>query len=149
MNKEEHLRATQTFNTNYAKINDPIFQRSGIMDPRDLLLVRFELVRSLELDGKPIEEVCSQYGISPCTARRYVRDMKERGLIALVPEKRGPNGPSVMTDEIANYIDKYLTDHPKASAGKVYQSLVDAKKVTIGKRTVERYISSKKGKGGR
>lgn len=143
MNKEEKLRSSNTYNSKSSRVNAPCFADNEMMDPHDLLQVRYEMVRAIELDNKSIKDTCSEFGVSASTARRYVRDLKEGGLIALVPEKKGPAGPTRLSKEAAEFIDNYLKEFPKASGGKVHRALETKLHTGVSKRTVERYLLKK------
>ena len=130
-------------------MTDSRFIKSDLFDSRDLLQVRYEIVRSLEEGDITLDEVPAKYGVSSVTAKRYVRNLKEGGLIALVPERKGPKGPSSLDDESLRFIDSYIAEHPKASGRAVHEALESERHLGISKRTVERYLSSKKAKSGR
>lgn len=143
MNKEERLKESNTYNPKCDKVTACDFIENEVMDSRDLLQVRYEIVRAIEYDNKPVKEICSEFGVSASTARRYVRNLKEGGLIALVPEQKGPSGPTKLSKDAADFIDTYLKNNPKASGGKVHNALENRLHPGISKRTVERYLSKK------
>ena len=149
MDKEAFLKANHTFNFRNDKVIASRFIESDLYASRDLLQVRYELVRSIEEGDIALDEVPDKYGVSSVTAKRYVRSFKEGGMIALVPEQKGPKGPSSLDDEALRFIDSYIAEHPKASGRKVHEALESERHLGISKRTVERYLSSKKAKGGR
>ena len=131
------------------KVTEPRFLDSDLFDPKDLLQVRYEMVRSIKEGVITLDEVPSKYGVSAMTAKRCVSSLEKGGIIALVPERKGPKGPSSLDDESLRFIDSYIAEHPKASGRKVHDALEAEKHVGVSKRTVERYLSSKKAKGGR
>ena len=143
MDKEDRLKASNTFNPDYDKISDPKFSIDSIMDPRDLLQVRYELVRSVEYDNTPITHAAEEYGVSERTARRYIQSMKAGGLSALIPGKSGPSGPSVLKQEVCDFIDAYVASHPRASGKKVCDAIAQSMNISVGQRTVERYLQKK------
>ena len=108
MNKEERLKESNTYNPKCDKVTARDFIENEVMDSRDLLQVRYEIVRAIEYDNKPVKDICSEFGVSASTARRYVRNLKEGGLIALVPEQKGPSGPTKLSKDAANFIDTLL-----------------------------------------
>ena len=149
MDKEERLKSTHTFNPNYDKINDPTFASSDVLDTRDLLQVRYEMVRSVRIDKDSPKDVASRFGVSEATLRRHIRDLRDGGMIALVPDIRGPKGQHSLNDEEIQYIESYLVKHPDASGGQVHSALVQEKQSEVSKRTIERYLASKKENGNR
>ncbi len=142
MDKESRLRKSNTFNPKRDKIKDSIF-KDEIMDPQDLLQVRYEMVRAIEYDNKPIGEVSSAYGVSVTTARRYIDDLKKGGLKALVPGPKGPAGPSKLKKEASDFIDNYHKNNPKAGGAKIHAALEAKLRLGISKRTVERNPAKK------
>ena len=114
-----------------------------LMDPQDLLQVRYELVRAIDYDKKPVKEICAEYGVSVTTARRYLEDLRKGGLIALVPEPKGPSGPTKLTKEAIEFIENFLKENPRASGGKIHKALEARFHLGISKRTVERFLSKK------
>lgn len=150
MDKEEQLRKTGTYNTNSDKVIGKDFTPGGVLDSRDLLQVRYELVRAITIDHKSYDETSAMFGVSSRSARRYVKDLQEKGLIALLPERKGPdpgNGHK-LSAEAKNFIDEYMRKNPHATGGKAHEALTASLKLHISKRTVERYISAKKAKRG-
>ena len=143
MDKQSRLKESNTFNSKSDKITANIFADNELMDPQDLLQVRYEMVRAIEYEKKPIKEICTEYGVSATTARRYLDDLKKGGLIALVPEPKGPSGPTKLTKEATDFIENYLKENPKASGGKIHNALEAKLHPGISKRTVERYLSKK------
>ena len=143
MDKLSRLKESNTFNAKSDKVSAQIFADNKLMDPQDLLQVRYEMVRAIELDNKPVNEICAEYGVSASTARRYLDDLRKGGLIALVPEPKGPSGPTKLTKEAVRFIEDYPKDSPRASGGKIHNALEAKLHLGISKRTVERYLSKK------
>lgn len=147
--KEERLRDSGTYNSRHAKVSDPDFEKYDTLDPRDLLQVRYEIVRAIDIGGEPAADVAGRFGVSVVSARRYVRSMRDGGIAALVPKKRGPRGPHALGEEGEAFVEKYLEAHPSASAGEVHGALEGELSTGASRRTVERRIASKKAGGGR
>ena len=143
MDKESRLKESNTYNPKSDMITASIFANNQLMDPKDLLQVRYELVRAIKCESKPIREICSEYGVSVSTARRYAEDLKKGGLIALVPEQKGPSGPTKLTKEASDFIDAYRKKNPESSGGKIHSALESKLHTGVSKRTVERYLSKK------
>ena len=149
MDKEEWLKETRTFNRNHDKINDNLFAESDMLDARDLLQVRYEMVRAVKIDKSSATEVAQRFGVSESTLNRNIRALNEGGVIALIPESKGPKGQYSLDEDELKFIDSYLEAHPDATGGQVYSALLKEKQSTVSKRTVERHLASKKEIGGR
>lgn len=147
MDKAERLRATHTYNEHADRVTDELFMSSEFFDPRDLLQVRYEIVRAVALGESP-ESVAVRFGVSGITVRRYVIRMREGGLMALLPSPRGPSGPRALGAEGENFVDAYIADHPRASGREVHEALEKALELGVSQRTVERRIAFTKASGG-
>ena len=51
--KTQVLRQRSTLNPNPEKVSDPLFAASDFFDARDLVQVRYEMVRRVRVDGQP------------------------------------------------------------------------------------------------
>lgn len=149
MSKEERLKAAHTFNVNSEKVTDPSFAASDFLDPKDLLQVRYEMVRAVTIDKAAYEDVAARFGVSAITVRRAVKDLNEGGVVGLVPDVRGPRDGSKLNEDSKAFVDAYLKKSPAASGREIRDALETEKKVSVSKRTVERYLALKKAGGGR
>ena len=148
MDKVEHLRATRTYNERHDRVVDELFANSELFDPRDLLQVRYEIVRAVG-GGESPERVAVRFGVSGMTARRYVGSMREGGLLALLPARKGPSGPRALGPRGEEFVDAYIVGHPSASGREVHEALEAALALGVSQRTVERRIALTKAAGGR
>ena len=148
MDKVEHLRATHTYNEQHDKVTDELFANSELFDPRDLLQVRYEIVRAVGRGESP-EKVAARFGVSGMTARRYAGRMGEGGLSALLPARKGPGGPRALGAAGEEFVDAYVEGHPGASGREVHEALEAALAPGVSQRTVERRIALTKAAGGR
>jgi len=64
-------------------------QGSDFFDRRDLVQVRYEMVRRVRTDGRPIAETATRFGVSRPPTTSSVR-VRARGICGLLPKKRGP-----------------------------------------------------------
>ena len=52
--KVEALRAERSLNPRPGEVRDPSFASSEFFDPRDLVQVKYEMVRQVRVDGQPV-----------------------------------------------------------------------------------------------
>ena len=81
--KVKNLEASGTLNRRPERIRSQRFRAGGFFDPRDLLQVRYEMVRSA--GDEPLAEVAAEFGVSVPTCVRIRRSFREGGLQALAP----------------------------------------------------------------
>jgi transposase len=80
-------------------VTDPLFRDSAFFDPNDLVQVKYEMLRSVERDGRAVVEAAEAFGLSR-PVYYVTRELFNReGLPGLLPRKRGPKRPHKLTDE--------------------------------------------------
>jgi transposase len=132
------LRATGTLNGKPQAVKDPLFRAGSFFDPRDLLQVRYEMVRRHLIDDEPVANTAQLFGVSVPTAYQVQIAFKAGGLIALLPKRRGPKHGHKLTPEILLYIEQ------RRRAGDLLPELQRMFGLSIHRRSLERLLSGKK-----
>lgn len=83
-------------------VQDPLFADGNFFDPRDLLQVKYEMVRCVEVDGRPVRHSAAAFGFSRPSFYQAQALLRRGGLPALLPRKPGPRrahklGPGVVS----------------------------------------------------
>ncbi len=128
--KSERLQRSRTLNPNPEAVSDLLFECSPFFDPRDLLQVRYEMIRS-HTKGTTLAAVAARYGMSVPTCVRVKRAFQAGGLQALIPERLGPRGSHKITPEILEFAE-YCRALPDAvSVRKLAEMIRERFDVTI------------------
>jgi len=90
--KTDALRSVGALNPHPAAVKDEIFAGSDFFDRRDLVQVRYEMVRRVRTDGRPIAETATRFGVSRPTYYKLSAEFEREGICGLLPKKRGPKG---------------------------------------------------------
>ena len=101
------LREFHALHRHPEKVQDETFRSDGFFDPRDLLQVRYEMLRRHRIDGKAVAAVARSFGFS--RQAFYVTDAKFRtqGLAGLLPRRRGPRRAHKCTEEILDCVEQW------------------------------------------
>ena len=92
--KEEALRAARALNPQPEAVTDPAFAGSEFLDPRDLVQVRYEMVRRVRVDGQSVSAAAAGFGLSRPSWYATAAALDEGGLPALVRARPGAAGPT-------------------------------------------------------
>ena len=65
------LRQRGTLNPRAQKVRDPLFATDAFFDARDLVQVKYEMVRRVRVDGQPVSQSATMFGFS--RHHQYVR----------------------------------------------------------------------------
>ena len=98
--KIDALRLYGSLNAHPDRVQDPLFAGGDFFDARDLVQVKYEMLRAVEHEDRAVSEVAVQFGLSRPAFYRAKRDFQGGGLAGLSPHKRGPKAPRKVTPEI-------------------------------------------------
>ena len=71
--KQDRLRKAGTLNRTPEKVGDPMFAAGDFFDARDLLQVRYEMVRLVRLGEATLAQAAARFGVSRPTCFRMVK----------------------------------------------------------------------------
>jgi len=144
LEKVEILKVNGTYNKRYDSVRKPEFLEGGFYDPRDVVQVKYEMLRDAEDSGQAIGAVASKFGFSRTAYYNIKESFEKNGMSALIPEKTGPKKPHRLTETLQEFVDEYVIGHPNASSAEIVAVIQSEKSEVVSKRTIERYKSKKK-----
>jgi len=79
--KIEALRSCGALNRNPQKVRHPLFTEHDFFDPHDMVQLKYETIRAVDVDGRPIAEASADFGLSRplFTRRRRTSDRRDLG----------------------------------------------------------------------
>lgn len=138
------LKTTGTLNRNPDAVVDPLFRERGFFDPRDVLQVRYEMVRRHHVEDVPVAMTAQLFGVSLPTAYQAQAVFAAEGLAGLLPKRRGPKQGHKLTPEILAYIEQRRSERPAWRTSDLQADLQHIFGLTIHRRSLERVLRSKK-----
>src|ERR1700738_22988 len=98
------LKQTGTLNPRPDAIVDPLFQENPFFDPKDLLQVRYEMLRRHRVERVSIIDVATTFGVSRPTLYQAQAAFQQAGLSGLLPKHRGPKEGHKLSAEVIDYV---------------------------------------------
>jgi transposase len=144
--KLKALEDSGTANPHPDSVQDPAFIDSDFFDPRDLVQVRYEMLRRVRTEGQPVAGAAARFGVSRPTFYKAQADFNRRGLTGLMPAKRGPRGPHKITKEVLTFVEETLATEEGLDATAVAERIRERFGLTVHRRTVERALTRSKKK---
>ncbi|WP_437648795.1 helix-turn-helix domain-containing protein [Sorangium sp. So ce362] len=142
--KTAALREDGTLNPSPEKVSDPKFQTGDFFDSRDLMQVRYEMLRRVSIDNLSATQAAAEYGVSRPTYYQARSSFDEAGLGGLVPKKRGPRGPHKLQGDILAFVEKQIVPGKPLRARELARLISQVFSVEIHPRTIERALGGKK-----
>ena len=110
--KAESLRVRGSLNRHPEKVVDPLFATSDFFDPRDLVQVKYEMVRRVQIDHQTISGSAASFGFTRPSFYQAQARLKRGGLPALVPQKPGPRRRHKLSAEVMAFVQELRLEDP-------------------------------------
>jgi hypothetical protein len=88
-NKTKSLAVHRVLHPHPERIRDRKFQSESFLDARDLVQVRYEMLRRHMVEKESVSEVTQHFGISRQMFYMLLKMFRTKGLYGLMPRKRG------------------------------------------------------------
>ena len=113
--QEPKIRTLQqqgTLNPRPRTVRDPLFLENDFFDPRDLVQVKYEMLRRVCTEGQSVSDAAANFGFSRPSFYQAQSVFEQDGLAGLVPHKRGPKQAHKLTEEVLTYIGEVRQQEP-------------------------------------
>jgi transposase len=142
--KAEALAEEGTLNPAPEKVRDPKFQEDGFFDPRDIVQVKYEMLRRASVEKASVTDVSDEYGISRPTYYQAKADFEDGGVAGLMPKKRGPRGPHKIQGEVLAFLKAQISPGEPIRARELAKLVQKELGLDVHPRTIERAVGAKK-----
>jgi hypothetical protein len=88
--KTEALRASGTLNPRPGRVTDPLFRGHAFFDARDLVQVKYEMLRRVDREHVTVQTAAATFGFSRVAWYQVKARYDRAGLVGLLPQRRGP-----------------------------------------------------------
>jgi transposase len=144
--KQEALRKQGALNPKPEQVTDPLFRRDPFFDPRDLVQVKYEMLRQVEQDGHTVSQACSSFGLSRPSFYQAQATFRQEGLPGLVRKKRGPRGRHKLTPEVLEFVAQQRQQEASLRWSALSERIKGRFGIDIHPRTLERVAGGLKKK---
>jgi hypothetical protein len=136
--KTQVLRQEGTLHPHPERVRDPLFTAHDFFDPRDLVQVRYEMLRRVRMDGQTPTQVSRAFGCSRPAFYKAQADFAATGLPGLLPRRRGPRQAHKLTPEVLAFIRQALNENPTLRARALCALIEQRFARQVHPRTIER-----------
>jgi transposase len=133
-----------TLNPFPEKVGDPKFRGSEFFDPRDVVQVKYEMLRRVSVENVSVTDATDEYGVSRPTYYEAKANFDDAGVAGLVPKKRGPRGPHKLQGELLAFVEKQHVPGEPVRARDLAKMIWETFSVVVHPRTIERALGGKK-----
>jgi transposase len=141
--KIQTLRSSGALNRHPEKVRHPLFSEHDFFDPHDMVQLKYETVRAVEVDSRPIAQAALDFGLSRPTIYEARANLHQAGVEGLLPQKRGPKKPRKLTPEVCRYLEELVGSAPDLKATVLVQRVRRRFGILLHPRTVEKAVRKK------
>ena len=134
------LRAQRSLNPRPERVIDERFAGSEFLDARDLVQVKYEMVRRVRVDGDTVTRSAQEFGFSRPAFYEAQAALQEGGLPGLVPARPGPRGAHKLTDEVVEFVREQLAADPSLRPRQLVDAIAERFGVRVHPRSIERAL---------
>jgi transposase len=135
------LRAARCLNPRPEAVSDQRFEGSEFLDARDLVQVKYEMVRRARVDGETVARSAAQFGFSRPSFYEAASALDTGGLEALVPSRPGPRRAHKLTDEVLAFARERLATDPALRSVDLVELIAERFGVRVHRRSIERALA--------
>jgi len=139
--KTEALRQRGCLNPHPEKVTDPLFSESAFFDARDLVQVKYEMVRRVESDGQTVSDSAAAFGFSRPSFYQAQSLLQSGGLEALVPQKPGPRRAHKLSPSVMRFIERLQSQDPSLNATELAERIREHFGLQVHPRSIERAVA--------
>jgi transposase len=140
--KEAALRAARSLNPRPEAVADEAFTAGPeFFDARDLVQVKYEMVRRVRAEGQPVSRAAAAFGFSRPSYYQAAAAVDAGGLAGLVPARPGPRRAHKLTGEVVVFASQLRENDPSLRSAEVAEAITERFGIRVHPRSVERALA--------
>lgn len=138
--KEEALRQARALNPRPEAVRDPAFVSEEFLDARDLVQVRYEMVRRVRVQGDAVSAAAAEFGFSRPSWYAAATALDKGGLPGLLRSRPGPRRAHKLSVEIVEFMTAALEAEPQLRANELARRVEESFGLQAHPRSIERAL---------
>jgi transposase len=144
--KIDALREEGALNPAPEKVRDSKFRQGDFFDPRDVVQVKYEMLRRVQREGETVRQSAAAFGLSRPSFYQAQAAFQEGGLPALLPQKRGPKHAHKLTVDVLAFLRQARHDDPSVRPAALASRDKAQYGITVHPRSIERALTRRQKK---
>jgi transposase len=143
-NRDPKSRALQqegSMHPHPEQVTDELFLTHEFFDPRDLVQVKYEMLRRVQSEGQAVSQSAARFGFSRPSFYQAQTAFQQGGLPALMPQKRGPKKAHKLTAEVLALVRQAQQEDPSIRPAALALLVKNQYGITVHPRSLERALT--------
>jgi transposase len=130
-----------------AEVSDELFRGNAFFDPRDLVQVKYEMLRRVQQEELSVSEAARRFGFSRQAFYQAQAIFAEQGLPGLIPHRPGPKTAHKLSPQVMTFLDEQLAGDPALGSADLAALLAEQFALAVHPRSIERALTRRRKKG--
>lgn len=144
--KAQKLKKDGVLNLRPEQVKDELFQQYDFFDPRDLLQVKYEMIRRVQKDSWTVMQASKTFGFSRPSYYEARNSFNRKGLPGLIPGQRGPKSAHKLSDHVMEFVEEAIAKDSTLHASQIALLLEKHFDLKVHPRSIERALDRRKKK---
>jgi transposase len=146
--KHETLRRYGALNVAAEAVREEGFLSHEFFDPRDLVQVKYEMLRRVRIDGASVSQAARDFGFSRTAFYQALALLEEQGLPGLIPKRPGPKGAHKLNDAVLEFIQQQQHGADEPLRPEALAEMIGKQfDFSVHPRSIERALAKRRKKG--
>src|SRR5262249_23186069 len=146
--KDAALRRHHALNPRPNAVRDLAFTSGNpFFDPRDLVQVKYEMLRRVREEGESVSQAAADFGFSRPSFYEAKTVFEAAGLPGVLPQRPGPKRAHKLSEEVVDWLQEALTSDPSLNSVRLATLLESERGLRVHPRSVERALARRRKKG--
>jgi transposase len=139
--KTRVLAGERSLNPRPEAVRDENFAGSEFFDARDLVQVKYEMVRRVRVDGQSVASSARAFGFSRPAYYAAARAVDTAGLTGLIPQRPGPRRGHKLSPEVVAFAATMRKTDPSLGTAAVVEAIWSRFGIRVHPRSVQRALA--------
>jgi transposase len=139
--KSKALQQEGSLHPHPGQVKDELFLSHEFFDPRDLVQVKYEMLRRVQSDRQTVSQSAARFGFSRPSFYQAQAAFEQGGLPALMARKRGPKRAHKLTTEVLAFVRQAQQEDSSLRAAGLAMLVKDRYGITVHPRSIERALT--------
>jgi hypothetical protein len=141
------LRLHRALHANAEAVSDAAFARNPFFDARDVVQVKYEMLRRVRQEGQPVGRTVAAFGFSRPSFYAAQAQFAAAGLPGLVPQRPGPKRAHKLSEAVVDFLEQALVEDATRRAPRLAELVQERFSLSVHPRSIERALARRR-KGG-
>jgi transposase len=142
--KQAALRQNGALNPHPQHVTDRLFQENEFFDSKDLVQVKYEMLRRVRVERVPVSRSAAAFGFSRPSYYQAQMAFEEQGLVGLIAQKRGPRQAHKLNTEVLDFVVQAQVAQPPPRFGELARMIEGRFGFPVHPRSIQRALSRRK-----